>query len=518
MQSSTIARVVTTAQPFPAIAKLRRKPWSFVASVFLAFGGASCVTAHQDLALAPLATRISTAGGGSEIEALAGVVRARHTLAEGPLHEWALMPFVKETLAENGDKRARFLVPLGTREVTADRFLSKLLPLWRFERSLDEQGRTKWSLVTLPLTYWAEDHTGRVTRAVFPFGGVLEHFLSFDRVEFVLFPLYLRTIREGQVSTSFLWPIFNWTYGPLGTSYRLWPLYGRLRQEGRFDKHFVLWPFFQWGRNFEATPQPESRWMFWPIVGHSRRGTYHAETFLWPFFGWASDPKTGFWSLDAPWPLVRILHPATDEPNDPPDPRRTRFWPFWSSYEGDGLKSQWFPFPLINKRESVDSLGTTKSLFIIPIWQRWKMQGKNGVDSSWTKLWPLLQDFQQGEHRRSAFPALNPLWHEPEIDEHYAWIYELVTRTVDGPRVSDRLWGNIYRREKDQYEDRAYLSFLWSRRAYHGEAERLVEHSLLFGLLRWRSYPDRTGFGMTPMLPAFPGPGWPLERSKVTQQ
>ena len=32
--------------------------------------------------------------------------------------------------------------------------------------------------------------------------------------------------------------------------------------------------------------------------------------------------------------------------------------------------------------------------------------------------------------------------------------------------------------------------------------------SLLFGLLRWRSGPDGFGF----LLPAIPGPGWPLER------
>ncbi|HUR29463.1 MAG TPA: hypothetical protein VM509_14835 [Planctomycetota bacterium] len=475
---------------------------------------ASCVTANQDLALAPLVTRISTAGGGSEVEALAGIVRRRHALADGPLREWALMPFVKETLAENGDRRARFLVPLGTREESRDRFLSKLLPIWRFERSLDAQGRPKWSLVTLPLTYWVEDESGRVARAVFPLGGVLERFLTFDRVEFALFPLYVRTWRDGQVSTSFLWPVFNWTNGPLGTSYRVWPLYGRLRQHGRFDRHFVLWPFFSWGRDHLSTAHPEWRWMFWPLVGHRERGTYHAETFLWPFFGWASDSKSGFWAWDGPWPLVRFLRPGKD---DPDGPRRSRVWPFWSSYRGDGLTSHWVLWPIVNWRESVDMLGTSKSLFVNPVWQHWRRVDKQGVESSWTKLWPLFQDFRDGDQRRAAFPALNPLWHLPEIDEHYAWIYELVTREVDGGNVSDRVWGNLYRREKDQDEDRAYLSFLWSRRAYQGASEPLVEHSLLFGLLRWRTHPARSGFSFDPMLPAFPGPGWPLARERAAR-
>ncbi|MEO7154177.1 MAG: hypothetical protein ABI054_05980 [Planctomycetota bacterium] len=504
--------IATQSHSARAAAKLRRVLRGFLA-LLCAVACApctGCVSVDQEIALAPLMTRISTADGGSEVEAVAGILRQHRSRPEGPLREWAVMPFVKETLAENGDKRARFLVPLGTRASSRDEYLSQLLPLWRLHRTIDDQGRPAWSFVTLPLTYWTQDHSPYTRKAVFPLGGVLEHFLTFDRVEFVLFPLYLRTVRDDQVSTSFLWPIFNWTYGPRGTSYRLWPLFGRLRQEGRFDKKFVLWPFFQWGVNYERWKAPEHRWMFWPVVGHARRGSYHAETFLWPFFGWAADPKTGFWSWDGPWPLVRILRPGRDTPNGP---RRTRFWPFWSEYEGDGLKSTWYAWPLVNSRLEVDSIGTRRMLYVNPFWQHWKMRGNDGVDSSWTKLWPLFQDFEQGEKSRFAFPALNPLWHLPEIDEHYAWIYELVTREVDGPRVSDRLWGNIYRREKDPGEDRAYLSFLWSRRAYHSEREKLVEHSLLFGLLRWRTHPERSGFGVEPMMPAFPGPGWPLERS-----
>ncbi len=476
--------------------------------LFLAAANTACTSTRQDVALAPLWTHIRTAGGGREVEALAGIVRTRHRTLEGPLHEWALRPFVKETIEENGDRDAGFLVPLGRRRVHAFDSMWRLLPIVRFERSTDPQGHPKWSLITLPLTYWAEDNTDRVTRAVFPFGGVLEKFLTFDRVEFALFPLYLRTVRDGQNSINFLWPIFNWTYGPHGTSYRIWPIFGRLRHEGRFDKKFFLWPFFQWSVDHLDTAHPERSWMLWPLVGHRVRGSYHAETFLWPFFGYAADPNTGYWSWDGPWPLVRFTRPGSDDPNGP---RRSRVWPFWSSYEGDGLKSHYILFPLINWRETEDRLGTGKGNYVVPIWQYWEKKDKQGVETSWTKLWPLFQNFKEGDKGRFAFPALNPLWHMPEIDDHYAWIYELVTRTRDGPRVSVRSWGNLYRREIDETEDRSYLSFLWSRRAFRAGGEPQVEHSLLFGLLRWRSYPERDGFLPDLMTPSFPGPGWPMQ-------
>jgi hypothetical protein len=174
------------------------------------------------------------------------------------------------------------------------------------------------------------------------------------------------------------------------------------------------------------------------------------------------------------------------------------------------------PFPLINCREEVDMLGTRKSFFFVPLVQDWTATSTAGVKSSWSKLWPLFQNFEDGDKGRMAIPALNPLWHEAEIDDMYAWIYEQFTREVDGPRTSIRTWGNIFRREIDENEDRSYLSFLWSRRAYRAQAEARVEHSLLFGLLRWRSYPERAGFWPDLMAPAFPGPGWPMQRNQAT--
>ena len=480
---------------------------------------AGCASLQGDVALAPLYTSISTAGGGREVEALAGIARRRQREFDGPLRDWSLRPFVKETLEENGDKHARFLVPLGSRKVSAFRYVWQLLLFARFERLIDETGHAKWSLVAIPATDWAEDRTERVTRAIFPLGGVIEGLLTFDRIEFALFPLYLRTVRDGQVSTSFLWPIFNWTNGPLGPSYRIWPLFGRVRQEGRFDRKFFLWPFFHWGRSFISSPNPESRWMFWPLYGHSSRGSFHAETLLWPFFGYSADSKTGFWAFDGPWPLVRFLRPGSNDPNGP---RRSRIWPFWSSYEGDGLKSHWILFPLVNWTEEEDMLARRKSQFLVPIWQNWDRVDKQGVKSSWQKLWPLYQNYTDGAEGdgtrdRFAFPALNPLWRMPEIDDQYAWLYELVTREAEGERVSWRTWGNLFRRERDELEDRAYLSFLWSRRAYRAADEARVEHSLLFGLLRWRTYPDRGGFWPEPMAPAFPGPGWPMTRGEASQ-
>jgi hypothetical protein len=115
-------------------------------------------------------------------------------------------------------------------------------------------------------------------------------------------------------------------------------------------------------------------------------------------------------------------------------------------------------------------------------------------------------------HSRSALVALNPLWHTPLIDDHYAWLYELLVTERAGKVLRQRSWGGLYKRERDEREDRAYFGPFWAQRsvfeAQGTGAPRARETSLLFGLVRWRS--DERG--MRWLRPAFPGPGFPPRR------
>jgi hypothetical protein len=202
---------------------------------------------------------------------------------------------------------------------------------------------------------------------------------------------------------------------------------------------------------------------------------------------------------------VRIQRPGETD-----SARRTRFWPVYARYQGDSLTSTWYGWPIVNRRREVYFDGERTGTVVVPFWQRWVRWDEEGAArGSWTKLWPLYQRRVEAEQERTAFPALNPLWHTPVIDYHYAWIYELYARERVGERVRERSWGGIWRREMDPLERRAYHAGLWSRRTYREDDRTVRETSLLVGLLRWRS---AAGRGARLLAPAFPGPGWPLER------
>ncbi|MFN0008463.1 MAG: hypothetical protein ACKVXR_11200 [Planctomycetota bacterium] len=470
-----------------------------------ALGG--CASLREERHLAPLYTHISRGGGGTEFEGLGGIVRVRRPRPGGPHEQFAIRPLVIVDRTPEGETLSHFLTPLGSSKESGGEYWWQLIPLARYDRDFTDRGELEWTFLSLPGIYWARRADGRILRAVFPFGGVVEDAFSFDRLVFVLFPLYARAERHGRVTYSFLFPVFAVTRGESGSGWRIWPIYGTSKVHGSYERSFFLWPIVHWQRNNLWAPKEkqEVKWMVFPFFGRVTRDTYSSHSILWPFFGWARNAKTDFWSYDGPWPLVRLHH-------DPQgDTFRTRFWPFYSRYRGDGLDSTWILWPIVNWSTEVYPETEKNSVFILPFWQSWKRHDTGTGRSSFHKLWPLYQ-IERAEDRYSkfAFPALNPLWRTPDIDEMYAWIYELYTRERVGDIVHTRSWLGIYRREKDALEDRASITGLWGRRRY-GQGKNIAETSLLFGLIRWR----KTASGSLEWLPpAIPGPGWPLAREE----
>jgi hypothetical protein len=418
--------------------------------------------------------------------------------------QWDVHPIACWEAREGGDSLARFVVPLGKREVRGPETVTQLLPIFRLQTEPDDRGgeRTYW--ISLPAILWAEDSTERTFRGVFPLAGTWERFATYDRIDFALFPLYLRTQREGGTFHHFLWPLFSWGHNGRGElDFHVWPLYG-VAKPGESESRYVLWPFFTWKRSrlhFPPEKQVET-WMIWPFYGRESGETFTAHSFLWPFFGYSSDAESGYCSWDGPWPLVRFTRPGESG-----EAYRTRVWPFYSYFEGDGLASRWVLWPLFNRREETYKDGRRVGENLIPFWQHFRDEDLAGeARGSWTKLWPLFQLREEGERSRLGVVSPLPTWNLPDLDEHYAWLWELYSREQDGPAVHERSWLGLWRRETDAREQRDYLSGLWSRRKYRDRGHTVREHSLLFGLVRWRRS-SAEGFEL--LRPAFPGPGWP---------
>ena len=475
----------------------------------------SCKLAGTEKHLAPLYTRLSVARPGDRaedgIEAVAGSIVVRRDRPDALAKEWMLRPLVDWRRIGPESTERTVLFPFGLNRITPEESVGYFLPIFRYQENYDAEGLVEsYSFLSILGIYWAQLPDGSQERVWFPFAGVLENSLSFDRLEFILFPLYARSVRSGRTKTHILFPVFATSSGSGGRDGRLWPLIGRSRYRGRYDRWFFLWPIFHFHRNNLRASDPaqhETKWMVFPLYGVTKAGTFRSDTVLWPFFGYARDSESGFRAWDGPWPLVRIQRPGTSGQAE-----RTRFWPFYSSFEKDGLESTYYGWPVHTVREETYPRVSKSSRYVIPFWHSWRRREEDGPETRFDKLWPLWQRHQDEDTTRTAVLALSPLWHYPEFERRWSWLWELWSQERGSGIVRERSWLGLWRRESDGHEDRRSLSGVWAGRRYRGDQGEVVhETSLLFGLLRWR----RSAEGLQWLPPAMPGPGWPKLRAET---
>ena len=72
---------------------------------------------------------------------------------------------------------------------------------------------------------------------------------------FVLWPLYSRSIEENTYRYSILWPFFSYSTGG-EDALAFWPFYGKIITPGKSEKHYVLWPIYNYQKLGLDTDNP----------------------------------------------------------------------------------------------------------------------------------------------------------------------------------------------------------------------------------------------------------------------
>lgn len=101
--------------------------------------------------------------------------------------------------------------------------------------------------------------------AVWPLAGEFRDFWNRDRIQFLLWPLFVRSWKgdgDDRVEMHAMpWPFLSLYSGPRVSGFRVWPLYARVRMEGEFTRSYWLWPLGHY-----RDERPDER-------GRFRRGT-----------------------------------------------------------------------------------------------------------------------------------------------------------------------------------------------------------------------------------------------------
>ncbi|MDA3873459.1 MAG: hypothetical protein PF795_05825 [Kiritimatiellae bacterium] len=440
------------------------------------------------------------------------IVAGGLTVAESPpviAHDWG--PIFSSWTDVHGNHRTRFLGPVGEHMVSpgddtqhavrpfyfswvdADRTFRQseaLWPVyvrrshaesvyWRFLLTFFwnwdvENSDSRWRLWSLPFYFQGRDTHGESYVALFPLAGSIHEFFFWDRIDFTLFPLYVKSQLNEIEATSYVWPFYSRTKGPGLERFRVFPFYGYSDKKGVGRKTFVMWPFW----NQVRYTLPKSRgtgWILFPLLGHLKLTDQETWWFLPPIFRYTIGEEQN--RLFGPWPIIQKGECEVD---------KFYIFPLYGRKQHAGIDSRFLLWPIGHYEKSEQVTGIKTKFFIVPFVQRFTEMpaeelGGEDQSSSYIKIWPLFSHLskENGHIQRTAFLDLNPLRGGP-IERNYAPFWQMYVRTQVRDRVdTEVLWG-LYRSAArgDAYRYRSLFPvFSWSK----GEDEG--HFSLLKGLL-----------------------------------
>ncbi len=403
-----------------------------------------------------------TTGRAQEID-MAPLWQIKHTIKDsmrralGPFLEWnethepkkTLLIAVRPLFSIYKDKSREYfaldiLYPIWSYRRYGDRSIS----LGLLSRGMNEDvndSKGAWQNYFMPLYCLGRSRDGKRYGALFPIGGVMREFFSYDYISFWLFPLYMRSVKNDHiVSTHFLFPIFLKTDGKNIKKRRIFPLIGYNRQKGKWVNYFFLWPFVTWG--FSLDPNVDG-WAYglFPLFA---RMQYHDHktgkwsrntTILWPFFKFAK-MHTGF-DIHAPWPF--FIH---GRGHNGPGTRRTWIWPFWGTETkaGGEEKNTFWLWPLFFNYHRPTLKGHLDLRYIAIFWLKAvSHNAETGKEEVFSRFWPLLSSLKREDgSRRIRILDVFPLRHVEPIDRNLVPIMTLYQYQSDKERFRhDLLWG-----------------------------------------------------------------------------
>jgi hypothetical protein len=380
---------------------------------------------------------------------------------------FAVRPLYSKTVVEEG-RIQDYLWPLYSRKAFKDEQTSRALIFWwthNFNASEESPRNRNW---LLPFYFQGRDTNDEKYFAIFPLGGTIHEFLGRDEIAFALFPIFGKSRINDVKTTSVLWPIVSHTRGEGIARDRVFPIIGKSVLEGKYEKRFFLWPF--WNSADYFYPGDSGRaWILFPICGRAKMDQESTWWVIPPFFRFTDGVKQD--KVYCPWPFIQRV--------DNEKYRKKFIWPIWGQKRfPDGLKHRTFLFwPIFWSEKSQEgTLMKTRRmavpfLFIDHVYRPETPEaGREEVSNYW-KLWPLMSWQREGDVSRFRMLDLVPFKNVAPVERNWAPLWTLYKRTnSEGIVRKDILWFG-WHSEKEPAAERKEWSLLKGLLAYKKHAE-----------------------------------------------
>ncbi len=357
-----------------------------------------------------------------------------------------------------------FLFPLGKIKWGGKESSHQLIPLWRHR-----EGRDFWLF-----PYFHGWEKGEFFCGFFPIYGTILNRFGWERIEFILWPIYLREEAKNYTLTRILWPFFSFYTGDGATGLKFWPLFGSYEIGGKERTTFFLWPFFIFQEKDLLLDQPSRRVIIlFPLISTYNSKDLDSYTFLWPFFNYQKGKGINrFRQFDFPWPILRLKEGG--------EGHEFKAFPVFGAKIWGKDRSCFLLWPIYKYAEFYTGKNTVfkkHSFFLI---NRFSTTYKNGVEVSRSfNIWPFFYYYTKNAYKENNSLTLLPT-RDTGFERLYAPFFHIFTLKKDGKRSQySFLWGFI-RAGSNSFEKGISIAWIFD---YRKSADGDYFFSFLKGLL-----------------------------------
>lgn len=392
--------------------------------------------------------------------------------------------FHRESNSKSASSAISFLYPLASTESTPE--VSRFEVLHLLQSDLfrkDEPTAAESRFMIFPFIISGESSKYGPYTSIFPlYGDMYERFWK-DEYHYVLFPLYVRTVKKGTTNYNLLYPLFTVTTGEKESGFQFWPLYGHTSKEGVYSNTFALWPIFLHEKHGLDTDKPSTRFNIFPLYGSFESPTVSSTTWLWPFFGHSTDTTAKEEEWDILWPFWLTVRGEKRN--------ITRFLPFYSTESSEDATKTWYLWPLYRSDSMQSPVYRQKRdrllyfLFSDKL-ETWAVDDKSRRRST---LWPLFLYTRDTDDTMSlTLPApVEPILDREGIEKNWAPLWRIYSHQWSSNGYSSlSIFWNLYWHEKTG-NDLAWELFPLFR---YRSTPRTTEMQFLKGLVQYRETSD----------------------------
>ncbi len=424
----------------------------------------------------PIVSRQADANGEIHLKVLGPLFE--HVLSKNGDRYWGVRPFYSQTEDAAAERQINdFLWPIaGTKQFRDESSWRVLLAYGQRFDSDDPESR--YRVWILPFYFQGRDTHGEEYAALFPIGGKLLEFLWRDRITFLLFPLMGRSSINEVETRDWLWPFISRTEGKGIYRFRIFPFYGQSKHRDKFEKKFIMWPFWTWAR-YHYPGSSGTGYIVFPLWGHIDLEDQESWLFLPPLFRFHKGQRQNF--MYCPWPFFVKRSGEVEQ---------LSIWPIWGKKTQRGVQSSYLLWPIFWK-DKVDRQNVLKRRVMAMPFVYWETERSRPLEDGevvarYHKLWPLVSYRREKDVSRLRLLELWPLKDSRPIEANWAPWWTLFNRSTGADSTdTEFLWGlyRSYRRgEEESY--RSVFPLIELHRDDSGEGER--SWSLLKGLIGWK--------------------------------